>query len=849
MKHQDALDQLARETKRARRRLTLERALRLALPALLLALAWAALALFGLHQRLPLLLQSLSAIAVVGAIIALGVFAFRKWKPVREDEARTRLAADCKLDLGAFEALNDRPSRYDPFSVALWRREQDQAYERAGKAKAGPARPKLDQIDRFKLRYIFGAAVLAGLIFAGGAATDRLALAFLPDPSPLLGDQPMAVEAWATPADYTHAPPISLSDHIGERIETPPSVDVTVRVSGPVGAPTLVFDGSGPDHRMRFVETADGAWEARMSLASAGTLKIVRFHTRASWRISPAPDRAPSALFVSPLAQLSDEHVSFGWRASDDFGVSRLVLRVTPVRPPRGLAHAAPVDTPVEVPAGEPQEAEAEAQLDLADHPYAGMEVEARVVAIDAPGQEGASEAMRFELPEKIFLQPLARAAIEIRRHILTDRRAYRAAPRERRQTIQAGDLVVGNQRIELRDYDRNPAIRRAPEGIKRAARLLDALMMEPSDGYFRDLAVFMGFRMARSELNVAQNIDATEVAADILWRTALRAEYGGAADARRALEMAQQQLAEALANRAPQERIRQLMEALRRATDNYLQALTQEAIRNGETAETQEDTEDQASITERDIQQMMQRVQELSEEGRTEEAQQLLETLANILQSLDARLTEGEQQQGENGEQSEQQQQMQQSMDQLSQTMGEQRALRDDTQQRQSGGGEQQGGQDLAERQSQLQQALGEAQRQSQGAGAAPSEDLNAAQTAMRQAENALRQGNMDAAQAAQNAALEHLREGADELAAQMRDEGREGEGGEEQGARDPLGRSLRSQGGGGDGEDTHVPTDIDPARSREIMDEIRRRAGDANRPEQEREYLRRLLDRFSGT
>jgi hypothetical protein len=33
---------------------------------------------------------------------------------------------------------------------------------------------------------------------------------------------------------------------------------------------------------------------------------------------------------------------------------------------------------------------------------------------------------------------------------------------------------------------------------------------------------------------------------------------------------------------------------------------------------------------------------------------------------------------------------------------------------------------------------------------------------------------------------------------------------------------------------------------RAREIFDEIRRRAQDPNRPEAEREYLRRLLDRF---
>jgi hypothetical protein len=522
-------------------------------------------------------------------------------------------------------------------------------------------------------------------------------------------------------------------------------------------------------------------------------------------------------------------------------------LRVRPLYPPEGLAHADPVDTPLESPAGDPREAEAENEVDLGAHPYAGMEVEARVVAIDALGQEGLSDPLRFTLPEKIFLQPLAQAAIEIRRHVLAERRAYRPARRAERRTIPAGDIVLGNQRIEIRDYERRPNLQRAPEGIRRATRLLDALTMSPQDGYFRDLAVFLGFRTARSQLSVARTIEETDVAADTLWRTALRAEYGGAADARRALEEIQRQLAEALASGAPQERINQLLEALRRATDNYMQALVQEALRNGE-RENMEDTEDQASISEQDIEDLLQQVQELSEQGRNAEAQQLLQMLAGILANMDVQLSEQQNGQGEG----EQDQQMQQSMDELSEAMGEQRQLRDETQQQQQdggggSGGEQQGGQggdDLAQRQAEIRQGLEAAREMADDAGAAPSDDLNAAGEAMRQAEEALRRGDFEGAEAAQSAALDRLREGADALAAEMRARGQQGnEQGQGESGRDPLGRATGA--GNGDGEGT-VPDTADPVRAREIFDEIRRRAQDPNRPEAEREYLRRLMDRF---
>ena len=849
MKHQDALNQLARETNRARRRLALERLLRAGLVLLGAVGVWAVFALLGGHERLPLLLQSLSAIFALLLFGYLAVRARRAWRAPTEEEARAQLAADSRMDAGAFDALRDQPTKYDPFSVALWNRERERLLESTDKLRLGPPRPRLDDIDRYKLRYLLGALLIGAFVVAGAQSGDRLARAFLPDPGPLLGDQEMALEAWASPAEYTHAAPVSLSDLIGERVVTPPSIRVTVRVMGPAGAPVLRFHGQGGRREARFTQAADGAWEAQLDIPGRGELSVVRFHTRARWRLAPAPDSRPRASWDAPIATLSDERVSLSWKARDDYGVRRLVLRVRPLNPPEGLVRADPVDTELEAPTGDPREAEGENEVDLSTHAYAGMEVEARIVAIDALGQEGVSDALHFTMPEKIFLQPLARAAIEIRRHILAERRPYRRASSVQRRTQPAGDILLGNERIEVRDYDSRPALRRAPAGIQRAARLIDALTMDARDGYFRDLAVYFGFRMARSQLSIARNPEEADIAADTLWRTAIRAEYGGAADARRALEEAQRQLAEALQQGAPQERIRQLLDALQRATQDYMQALVQEALRNGETPQNMEDTEDQTTLSQRDIQDMLRRVQELSEQGRNAEAQQLLQQLAQILSNLDVQLSQGGD--GEGGEQGDRDQQMQQSMDELSETMGEQRALRDETQQEQQqqgqggSGGDQQGGEggdELAQRQSQLRQGLQAAQRMADEAGAAPSEDLNAAGEAMRRAEDALRRGDFEDAEAAQSAALDNLREGAEALGAEMRDRGRQGRDEGAGSGRDPLGRGT---GGNGDGPG-FVPNTTDPARAREIYDEIRRRAQDPNRPEAEREYLRRLMDRF---
>ncbi len=852
MQHGDALNQLAREIGRARQRISAERALRQALPLLIAAGVWAALWLSGLPDRAPPLAQSLSVIAVLTALIWFGLRAWRKFAPATAAEARARLAKDSRLDPGAFEALEDLPAKLDATSVALWRREQERARERADGVKVGPYRFDLQRVDPWRTRFAVAILLVIGALFAGAAAPDRLFRAFVPDPGPLVGDQPMQIEAWLTPAPYTRAAPISLSDRIGERIETPPSVEVTVRLTGPVGAPTLIYEGRGGRREVRFTRAADGAYEARMAVPGRGKLRVVRFLTRANWRVAPTIDAAPIAAFTDAPAILDDDQIAFGWSARDDYGVRRMALRVRPVNPPIGLRGARPVDTEFESPPGDPREGAARVELDLSRHPYAGMEVDVQIVAFDAIGQVGESAPTRLTIPEKVFLQPLAQAAIEIRRMVLWERRPYqRARPAPGGPAIfEDYDPVFGVAPLILLTDDQDPRLERAPEGIKTATRYLDALTMQPSDGYFRDRAVFLGFRLARSELDLAHDTAGTDNAADTLWRTAIRAEYGSAADARRALEMAQQALADAMANGASQERLRQLMQALRQATENYLQALVAEAVRNGEQPENMEDTEEQASMSQRDINELMREVERLMEEGRTAEAQALLQQLAGLLQNLDVRLTQGGQ--GEGGEQQEGDPNLSQSMDELSEAIGEQRALNDETQQQAQGqgegqDGEQQGGGqggDLAQRQAEIRQGLGEAQRQA-AQGGAESGALGEAERAMRRSEEALQRGDLAEARAAQDEALSSLRRGANDLAAEMRRRGEEG-GEQAGGERDPLGRSVGA--GSGDG-DTNVPTTSDRVRAREILDDIRRRAQDANRPETERDYLRRLLDRFTGS
>ena len=96
------------------------------------------------------------------------------------------------------------------------------------------------------------------------------------------------------------------------------------------------------------------------------------------------------------------------------------------------------------------------------------------------------------------------------------------------------------------------------------------------------------------------------------------------------------------------------------------------------------------------------------------------------------------------------------------------------------------------------------------------------------------------------QGSALDALRRGGRDMMKQMQQamgeqgQGQSGQNG--QTGRDPLGRQQGSN-GMSNGDDVKIPGEIDIQRAREILDEIRRKLGNALTPQMEKEYLQRLL------
>jgi hypothetical protein len=201
-----------------------------------------------------------------------------------------------------------------------------------------------------------------------------------------------------------------------------------------------------------------------------------------------------------------------------------------------------------------------------------------------------------------------------------------------------------------------------------------------------------------------------------------------------------------------------------------------------------------------------------------------------------------------------------QQMMSQMQQMMQQQQQLLDRSfQQSRNGQQQQQGMQGDAQQQQALRQMLNQMMQQMQQQGGGVPQAMQRAERAMRGAEQALGQNQPGRAVGPQSDALDALGEAARSMANQMMgDNYGDGPGGEpldnpglRQAQRDPFGRLLDSENGNGgidDGGAMRLGKSNESAldKAKEILEELRRRAGERERPAIEHDYIDRLLKQF---
>ncbi len=816
---------IARAVVRARLNLLWEQVWPLVAPFLTLAALFAALSWFGLWRITAAPVRFAILAAFAAAIVWL------VWR-ARNFVAPTRAAAFARVEhaTGALhrpataftDHLASRPD--DPVGQALWDAHRRRVLAALDRLRAGIPAPRLAKRDPYAFRFLVLILFVVGFIVAGPERIARLGEAFQGGESTAAAIA--RIDAWVTPPTYTGRPPIFLTGDAakpaGTQYSVPTGSIVTVRTGGTRDL-SVFASGSGGAQPVAPAETAaanaggDAAppLEHQVTLTEAGDVTVEKSgHEIAGWRFTVEPDNPPKiALVGEPSAEASGA-LSLTYSLEDDYGVVSAFGEITPLTDPT-TGNARPLYEAPALPLSLPQlrvrSGNGQTIRDLTSHPWAGAKVKLTLVATDEAKQEGRSAPIEIVLPARNFTQPLARAVVEQRARLALDANA-----------------------------------------ADRVADAIDALTVAPEN--INNVGTYLALRTAYFDIVRAHGDDDLRHAVDFLWTIALGIEDGDLSLAAQSLRDAQEALRKALENNASDAEIQKLTENLRKAMQEFLQALAQEAQRNPQAQNMQPNANTQM-LRSQDLQKMLDQIENLARTGARDAARQMLSQLQNMLENLQANRPM-------NGQQNDQ---AMQSLNQLGDMIRKQEELmnktyRADRGQNPDGNSDkpmtkqelEQALKNLQQQQQALQKGLGDLMQQLEGMGLDPTGKLDQAGRAMGQAEGSLGKGQTGPAVGSQGEALDALRQGAQGLSQQLANrqgngQGRGGgiRGGDNFPNQDPLGRPQRTI-GPDLGTTVKVPDEIDTQRAREILDAIRRRLGESFRPDLERDYLERLLDQF---
>jgi uncharacterized protein (TIGR02302 family) len=792
----------------------------------------------GLWLVLPFVARAvglgLFGLLALGALLPLVRF---RW-PSRE-EGLSRLDRGSGIRHRPATALTDSLASRDPVALALWQAQRERTLASIKRIRAGLPSPRLAIHDPWAVRSLVVVLMVATYFAAGDERIMRTAAAF--DWNGVLASANIRVDAWVTPPNYTGKPPIILSaanKEAGVPVAGPLPVPVgstlIVRSSG--GTLDVVAAG-GVTEAVPTEQAPKGTNERHFTIAGDGTAHVRAPSGQPQWKFSAIPDRAPTIALTKDPERQARGSLQMSYKIEDDYGVTQAQAHVA-VRPgdvPKSTVEPRPLfDAPqfsLVLPNARTRNGVGQTVKDLSEDPYAGADVTLTLTARDEAGNEGRSEPFSMRLPERLFTKPLARALIEQRRILALD----------------------ANQNAQV-------------------YTALDALMIAP-ELFMPETGQYLGLYGVARQLEAARSDDAMREVVASLWALAVSIEDGDITDVDKALRAAQEALKQALERGASDEEIKKLTQDLRAALDNFLRQLVEQQ-RNNQQALARPLDPNTKVMRQQDLNNMIERMERLSRSGDKDAAKQLLEQLQQMLENLQM-AQPGQSADGD----------MEQALNELGDMIRKQQQLRDKTfkqgqdsrrdharrkQGEQGMGDLQQDQQGLRDRLKKLQQELAKRGMEQQGQQGQRGEKgqkgqdgdgqqgdgedgLGEADSAMDDAGGKLGEGNADGAVDSQGQALEALRKGAQKLAQGMQQEG-DGDGqgngpGDRAGRQqsggntnDPLGRPLHGR-EFGDDLTVKIPGEIDVQRVRRILEELRRRLADPQRPQIELDYIERLL------
>ncbi len=797
--------------------LIVERALQPLMLPFGLILVFVLLAFLGFFNLLPDKLRLVVLAVYLAAFIASFIPLGRKAFPDKK-EAVARLDAQLP-GKRVIATLSDSLS-LNGQGATLWR------LHRSALARLLPqfrlTRPQVDTQSRdiYGLRYILPLLVVLSAVAAGPQRTMLLLQAFTGTGATA---PPPRLDAWITPPAYTGRAPVVLKTDSTDtaNLSVPQGSVIALRTGNGHGVELKVGGVTAPqvaqnddDHLLRFEQKLQRTTTVQVRHLGRVLMSAV---------VAVEPDNAPSITLLHAPEILSGNSVRLRVGMSDDYGIAAAEARFTLAADTfkislRKLAAPEPLVEPPRIALSlggvRPKQAQTTTTKDLSEHPFAGLPMVMTLSATDDGGNMTTVENRRLVLPPPAFQKPLAQLLAGLRQALALDKKS-------------AG--IVSNG--------------------------FDLVLADPHQ-HIDNAKVYLQITALRAALENATSDDALRAVLSRMWEVTNMIENGDLSEAERALKEAQAKLEAAIDNNASADEISKLMQNLRQAMAKYLQQLQQSARKNSKPGALPPNAQ---MLSESDLENMMKRIEELSRSGAKDAARQQLQALRDMLNAL----------KNADPSASAAASAMQQKLNDMAGMMREQQKLMDETyqarnrqrQQQQAGkpdAGASAGLQELQQQQGNLREKLGKLRDglpalPGKSADGKPTEDsLGAAEGAMGGAEERLQQNAPADALPNQGQALEQMRKGAQTLMKALNGKGNAQGGqygynqGEQEGNMDAPAQYNPFSDGSESSDNNVVPDEAQRKTIQDILDEVKRRLSEQNRPRDERDYLERLISPF---
>lgn len=810
-----------------------------------LALFYAGLGFGNFYAFTGTLAANLAAAAFYIALAVLIRRGLRRFEAPSLPALLRRLERENALPHRPLSSLDDRAA--EGGNLDLWALAREKRRAQAANAKPFLPGPVLARRDPLGLRYLAALTFCTGLVVAGARWPERLETALFPFRIAMDGAarEDDSIVLWITPPAYTGFGKLVLKGGgaVAEPIKLPQGSVFKIRVTGGFGTPEARMG----DYRFKLSNLGGGSHGAEL-MAVPGKEFVLRqmLWNRLSVPYDYIVDTPPVVTLTEAPEPLPGGRMRFKLPVHDDYGVRDLEISVTAAEPADAMpAFGGPIhDVRPVMTAGGGKDVDIAPVYDLTAHPWAGLPALVTFTVTDALGQKAQSETLRIVLPERQFLHPVAKELVALRRKLLW-------TPQESREEV---------------------------------ARALEEIMVRPGL-YGGDPTVFLMLRVAASRLYYNKKIEQTGSVVPLLWDLALRIEDGNLSLAARELRDAREALEQALRDpKTTQEELAVLNEQLREAMANYLREMgreLQKRMAQGEKIPVMPPDSAGKTLDGRMLEGLLDRLQSESLSGNRDKAMEMLSMLEHMTDLMDGAM---------NAQMPPDVKFMADGISELQELVNRQQQLLDQTRDQaqrmqdsegfsygaqpaprpQDGGT---GGPEMGEmppapapgdssgpaidttankaEQEALRRVLGELMREAgEKLGEVP-DSFGKAELSMRDSSKALGENRPEDSVPHQEEAIRHLKDGAQKLGQQMKQRLEKMTGlSFSQGQTDPFGRPMENPNEGGRNpfpdQTVKIPSEAERRKIDEILKTLRQRSGEYSRPQEEIDYLRRLLKQF---